>query len=615
MPARQVSLPTATIERTPDGTPFSSEFQDIYHATQGGLAQARHVFIGGNGLPQRWANRGHFAILETGFGLGVNFLAAWDAWRSDPSRPRRLHFVSVEHRPLTHHDLASALAPFSELEILARALVALWPPPLAGFHRLHFDGGNVILTLLLGDARELLPQLVAQADAFFLDGFTPAKNPALWSPELVRELARLAAPSATFATWTVAGGVRSALGDAGFSVQKRDGFGPKREMLTGTFQAQGAGRGPEAKSAAAERRAVVIGAGLAGTLAAERLASRDWEVDLVDARGARSVAAVGLVRPIVNLRDAINAQVSRGAFLYALQHYRGLQQDGYHLVWNRCGVLQLASDEEEAARFAAIAASQGYPDAFLQFVDQGRARELAGREARGPGWWFPGGALVSPESLAIASLAKAGARVRRTMGRAVDRIERDGSLWRALDAAGRVIAEAPTLVLANAADAKRLLPDARLTLSAVRGQVTYLPPSPSRTLGMIVSGSGYVAPLPEGGYSIGASYQHDDDDTSVRAADHRENLARAEAMLPGFTQGVHPMDVGGWTGFRTTVPDRLPIFGASAIEGIHVATGLGSRGLLWAPIGAELLASQLEGEPLPLSRDHAGAISPLRFLS
>jgi len=101
----------------------------------------------------------------------------------------------------------------------------------------------------------------------------------------------------------------------------------------------------------------------------------------------------------------------------------------------------------------------------------------------------------------------------------------------------------------------------------------------------------------------------------VRASDHRDNLARAEAMLPGFTAGLHPIGLAGWTGFRTTVPDRLPIFGATATAGLYTATGLGSRGLLWAPLGAELLACQLEGEPLPLSRDLAGAISPRRFLS
>ena len=603
-----IIVPTAPLERTAAGTPFSGEFQDVYHSAHGGLAQARYVFLAGNGLPERWRGRDAFVILETGFGLGINFLAAWDAWRADASRPRRLHFVSVESRPFERADLAAALAPIEELAPLARALLAIWPAPLAGFHRLHFDAGNVALTLLLGDARVLLPQLVARADALFLDGFAPARNPEIWSPEVVRELARLAAPGATLATWTVAGGVRSALGDAGFAIEKRAGFATKREMLAGVRQ--GGDAAPPVK-----RHAVVVGAGLAGTLVAERLAARGWQVDLADARPARSAAAVGLVRPIANLRDAINAQLSRSAFLYALQHYRALQHDGYHLQWNRCGALQLAADDEECARFEAIARAHSYPASFLEFVDAKRACELAGREVRRGGWWFPDGALVSPESLAIASLARAGARVRRIMERRTERLEREGASWRALDAEGRVIAEAPTLVLANAADAKRLMPEARLALTSVRGQVTYLPPSPSRALDIVVSGVGYVAPLPEGGHCVGASYRHDDADAQVRASDHLENLERAEAMLPGFSANLQPHSLDGWTGFRTTVPDRLPIFGPTATEGLHAATGLGSRGLLWAPLGAELLASQLEGEPLPLPRDLAGAISPRRFLS
>ena len=603
-----VSLPTATLERTAGGTPFSSEFQDIYHSSAGGITQSRHVFLGGNALPERWRGREAFTILETGFGLGLNFLCAWDAWRADGARPKRLHFVSVEHRPFAAGDLSLALEPLTELEPLARALATSWPPPIAGFHRVHFDGGNVILTLLLGEAAALLPQLVARADALFLDGFAPARNPGIWSPEVVRELARLAAPDATLATRTVAGGVRAALADAGFQVERRPGFASKREMLAGK-------RVGAAHVANTRRRAVVVGGGLAGTLAAERLAVRDWEVELVDARASRSTPLVGLVRPIANLRDAVNARISRSAFLYALQHYRALQHDGYHLPWSRTGVLQLADDDDEAARFEAIARSQGHPAAFLQYVDAARASEIAGRKVRGGGWWFPGGAWVAPDGLAIASLARAGDRLRPLAGRSVERIEREGADWRALDAAGRVIAEAPVMVLANAADAKRLLPQARLALSSVRGQLSYLPPAATRALGVIVSGSGYVAPLPEGGHCIGATYQHDDADAATRAADHRENLARAETMLPGFTQGLDPAALEGWVGFRTTVPDRLPIFGPSAVEGLHVATGLGSRGLLWGPLGAELLACQLADEPLPLARDHAGAISPRRFLS
>ncbi len=601
-----VTLPTATLERSPDGTPYSSEFQDVYHSAHGGLAQSRHVFLGGNALPGRWQGRASFTILETGFGLGINFLSAWDAWRADSMRPRRLHFVSVEQRPFSRADLAAALEPIVELAPLANALVSVWPPPLAGFHRLHFDAGRVALTLLLGEASELLPQLVASADALFLDGFSPARNPGMWSPQIVRELARIAAPGATLATWTVAGGVRAALADAGFRIEKRAGFGSKREMLVGS-------RGEAGAADETRRRAVVVGAGLAGTLVAECLAARDWDVDLVEARAARSTAAVGLLRPIANLRDAINAQISRGAFLHALQRYRALQHDGYHLQWEQPGVLQLAAGDDEAARFEAIA--RGYPALFLEYVDAARARSIAGRQVRGPGWWFPGGALVAPESLAVASLACAGARVRRIAGRRVERLEREAASWRALDADGRVIAEAPTLVVANAFDARRLLPQSRLALGAVRGQVTYVPADERRNLRVIVSGTGYVAPLPDGGHCIGASYQHDDADAGVRTADHRDNLGRAEAMLPGFTAGLEPDGLAGWTGYRATVPDRLPIFGPAAIEGVHVATGLGSRGLLWAPIGAELLASQLAGDPWPLSRDHAGAISPLRFLS
>jgi tRNA 5-methylaminomethyl-2-thiouridine biosynthesis bifunctional protein len=609
MSGRSICVTPARLQRTPDGVPFAPEFQDIYHSASGGLAQARHVFLAGNSLPGRWRGRDAFTILETGFGLGLNFLAAWHALRGDPKGPARLHFVSVERHPFSARDLAEALEPFEELRPLVTALVAIWPPPIAGFHRLQFDGGRVQLTLMAGDARELLPQLEAGADALFLDGFSPARNPEMWSPEVVRELARVAVPGATLATWTVAGGVRAALAGAGFFIEKREGFGTKREMLVGVRD----GEPPPARPP--RRRALIVGAGLAGTLVAERLASRGWEADLVDERDKRTGATVGLVRPIANLRDAVNAQASRPAFLYALQHLRALQHDGYHLVWRRTGVLQLADGEDEAARMAAIIAAQGHPPEFLRYVDASQARELAGRPVRGPGWWMPSAAWVSPGSLAVALLARAGPGVRRFIGRRVERLEREGAEWRALDAQGSVIAEAPTLVVANSFDAKRLLPEARLPLSRVRGQVTFLPASTARALDIVVSGSGYVAPLPDGGHVLGATYQHDDAGEDVRAADHRENLARVATMLPGFADDVHPMGLEGLAGFRATVPDRLPIFGATALPGVWVATGLGSRGLLWGPLGAELIASRLEGEPSPLPRDLAGAMSPKRFLS
>ena len=604
----RVSLPAARIEER-EGLPFSADYGDVYHTAAGALAQSRNVFLAGNALPGRWQGREAFTILETGFGLGVNFLTAWDAWRNDARRCERLHFVSVEGAPVSAPELARLLRPFEELAPLARELLASYPPPLAGFHRMAFAGGRVLLTLLLGDAAELLPQLVARADAFYLDGFAPARNPGAWTPAVVRELARIAAPDATLATWTVAGGVRAALSAAGFEVERSAGLAPKREMLTG--------RAARAQPlvAGVERRALVIGGGLAGMLVAERLAARAWQVQLLDARASPAAAAAGLVRPIVNLRDALNARISRSAFLHALQHYRALQGEGRALHYDECGVLQLAADSAEAERFEAIARTQGYPASILAFEEGAAASARAGRPVRGPGWWFARGAVVSTPTLIAASAERAGERLARRANARVERLEQAGDGWRAFDASGALLAEAPCVVLANADDAARLVPQLRLRLARVRGQVTYLPPDPARALSIVVSGSGYVAPMEGGGHCIGATYQHDDHDDRVRAHDHRENLERAASMLPGFDAGLVPRELDGWAGFRTTVPDRLPIVGSSELPGLAVATGLGSRGLLWGPLGAELVACELTQEPLPLGRDHAGALSPRRFLS
>jgi tRNA 5-methylaminomethyl-2-thiouridine biosynthesis bifunctional protein len=603
-----VSLPTARIEQR-EGLPFSAQHGDVYHSAAGAIAQARHVFLAGNGLPARWSGATTFTIVETGFGLGINFLATWDAWRRDSRKCGRLHFISVESTPVAAADLERLLRDFEELAPIAREMLEAYPPPLAGFHRMHFDGGRVILTLLFGEASDVLPQLVARADAFYLDGFSPARNPGPWTPDVVRELSRLAAPGATLATWTVAGGVRAALASAGFEVQRRPGLPPKREMLTGHRARAEALAGRWASTA------LVIGGGLAGTLVAERLALREWDVRILDARTRPDAAAVGLLRPIVNLRDALNARISRSAFLYALQHYRGLQSAGFAIDFEECGVLQLADDADEAARFEAIIAAQQPPASMLAYADGPAANALAGRAVRGAGWWFPHGSIVSAASLVAASGARTGARMRRLEGVRVDRLECSGGAWRALDAAGTSLGEAACVVLANASDAARLAPEARLRLSRVRGQVTYLPPNPARTLSIVVSGSGYVAPMRGGGHCVGATYQHDDADEAVRAHDHRANLERAASMLPGFDAGLDPQDLGGWTGFRTTVPDRLPVAGLTETPGLAIATGLGSRGLLWGPLAAELLACELAGEPLPVARDHAGAISPRRFLS
>ncbi len=204
-------LRPADLSFAEDGTPWSAAFGDVYHSAYGGPAQARHVFLGGNDLPQRWQGRDRFVILETGFGTGLNFLATWQAWRDDPQRCRRLHFISLEKFPLTVGDLARCQQAWPEFAELAKQLQASWPVLAPGMHRLYFDNGRVILTLVFGDATQCLRAIDASVDAFYLDGFSPAKNPDLWSPYFCKGLTRLAAPGATLATWSVAGNVRRAL--------------------------------------------------------------------------------------------------------------------------------------------------------------------------------------------------------------------------------------------------------------------------------------------------------------------------------------------------------------------------------------------------------------------
>ncbi|MGH8690879.1 MAG: tRNA (5-methylaminomethyl-2-thiouridine)(34)-methyltransferase MnmD, partial [Burkholderiales bacterium] len=184
-----------------EGTPFSEAYGDVYHSAAGGPAQAGHVFLKGNSLPARWASRERFVILETGFGFGLNFLVTWQAWRRDPARSARLHYVAIEKHPFSLPDLRVLHERYPELHPETLVLHSQWPMLVPGAHRLELDGGKVVLTLFFADIK-VARDLRLAANAIYLDGFAPAKNPDMWSPQLLRALSRLAAPGATAATWS-----------------------------------------------------------------------------------------------------------------------------------------------------------------------------------------------------------------------------------------------------------------------------------------------------------------------------------------------------------------------------------------------------------------------------
>lgn len=631
-----------------DGTPFSPRFGDVYHSASGAFAQAGQVFLQGNELPGRWRGLRVFTVMETGFGIGVNFLATWSAWRSDPARSERLHFVSIEKHPFTRDDLRTvldAVATDTPLATLAHALVDAWPSLVPGTHRIEFDGGRVTLTLAFGDAVDVLPKLWLRADAFYLDGFAPSKNPALWSPAVFKALARIAGDRATFATWSSAGDVKRALEQSGFEYRKIHGFGTKRAMLVGRFAPRWRVRRyePPLPLALNERHALVIGAGLAGCAIVERLAARGWRTTLIERHPKPASDAsgnpAGVFHPLIARDDSSAARITRAAFLYALRNWAALEARGHRPVRGHGGLLHLATDDETRAVAAALD-SFGYPSDYVMPVTREQAAQIAGVDVAHDGWFYPHGGWIEPASLCAAQCAAAGDALDARFGVRMERLERRGETWIAFDETGREIARAPVVVFANAHDAARASTLAFAPTRSVRGQLTLVAQSPLGALRVPVIGDGYAVPRADDVTLVGATYEVDDTDDALRDAGHIENVERVARMLPALrtlsSARDTPASLTGRVAFRCVTSDRLPMLGALADEhaarrdaprlagawpldlprmpGLYGAFAYGSRGLVWSALGAELVAAQIEGEPWPLERELADHLDPARFL-
>ncbi|WP_233832963.1 bifunctional tRNA (5-methylaminomethyl-2-thiouridine)(34)-methyltransferase MnmD/FAD-dependent 5-carboxymethylaminomethyl-2-thiouridine(34) oxidoreductase MnmC [Paraburkholderia sp. ZP32-5] len=634
-----------------NGSPFSPLYDDIYHSAVGALEQAHYVFLRGNGLPERWQGRRAFTVLETGFGIGINFLVTWAAWRADPSRGERLHFVSTEKHPFSATDLRQLhAATLSDplIASLADTLATAWPMLVPGTHRLEFDDGRVVLTLIFGDGTETLPTLRLRADAFYLDGFSPAKNPDLWSPTIFKSLARVAGEDATFATYSSAGDVKRALTQCGFEYRKVNGFGWKRAMLVGRFAPRWRVRRyePPAPFAHDERHAVVIGAGLAGCAIIERLAARGWRVTSLERHASVAQDAsgnpAGVFHPMISRDDSVASRVTRAGFLYALNRWAALERAGHRLTRGAEGLLQIAADDDEARAIGDAIATFRYPSDYVLPVTAEQASAHAGMPLAHGGWFFPRGGWIDPASLCAAQIAAAGDLLERRFGVEVARLERSGDQWSVFDVAGNVVARAPVVIVASAHEAARIAGLRYAPTRSIRGQLTLLPPGAVERVALPVIGEGYAVPLANGVTLTGATYELDDPDTSLRADGHLENIERVAQMLPAFCRAIDtarpdlPSGFEGRVAFRCVTSDRMPMIGqladetASArdaarlrgawpldlprVDGLYGAFAYGSRGLVWAALGAELIASQLEGEPWPLERDLAEDIDPARFL-
>jgi tRNA 5-methylaminomethyl-2-thiouridine biosynthesis bifunctional protein len=360
------------------------------------------------------------------------------------------------------------------------------------------------------------------------------------------------------------------------------------------------------------RRVAVIGAGVAGCATAHALARRGVAVTVLEramtiAQGA-SGNPLGVFRPLLSRDDNRATRLTRAAFLHNLRAWAAL---GEQVQWSRCGVLHLARDDDAAAKQRQALADTAPPVEFARWVDEDEARKLANWPVAAPGVFYPSAGWVVPGSLCHAWLDHPAIELRT--GCSVAQLESASADWRLLRDDGTVLAEADAVVLANAREAINLVPGQAWPLHTVRGQITQLLPGALPEISRVIAREGYVA-RGSGQLLVGATYEHDDEDTVPRAVSDRANLARLEAILPGARQRADISVVSGRASLRATLPDRLPLVGqVDGAPALHVAAGYGSRGIVWAGLMGEALADRMTGQPLPLEAQLMRAVAPARF--
>ena len=567
---------------TPEGAPRSGRFDDIYFSREGGLDETRAVFLDGCGLPQAWAGRRDFTVAELGFGTGLNILALIQLWRAQRPPGGRLNIFSVEGYPLARDEAARALAAWPELADLSRTLIHAWPRRAPGFHRLEWPDLGVTLDLAVGEALWALEQWTGQADAWFLDGFSPAKNPQMWRPQVLAAVAARSAPGARLGTFTVAGAVRRGLQEAGFTVDKRPGHGAKRERLEGRLPG-------EMAADTLPPTVAIVGAGIAGAALARALVSRGIVTLVIEAEAAGAGASgnpAALVTPALDAGGGARAAFYAQAFARAADLYRATPG----AVIGE-GTRQLAKAERDRGRFDAVIAGGLFEDGALERTEEGLL--------------FRDGLWIRPRTVLDAWLAGA----RRFKAQAAGLERRDGQ-WALLDPEGREIARADAVCVAAGAQGAALLGEA-LPVTPVRGQASW---AQDLTLDRAAAWGGYAIPmgLEDGGVLFGATHDRGRTDTDVLDADHSRNLATLAEGLPELAQHASGLPLQGRAALRATTPDRMPAAGA-VDSGLYVLGGLGSRGFTTAPILAEHVTALLTLSPSPLPRQSLPLVEPRRL--
>lgn len=606
-----------------DGVPYAAGFDDGYYSAENGLAETRHVFLDGNDLPARMAGAVHLTIAETGFGTGLNLLAVMEVLARHPQC--HLDFISLEAFPLDVAVMAQAHQPFAALAKHAAALRAALPPRWPGYHLVPLCGGRLTLHLHYGDAPDILPSLDFQADAWFLDGFAPARNSRMWQPDVLAEIGRLTRAGGTLASFTAAGEVRRGLESAGFGIERVPGYGRKRQMIRGVRGVSAAAPLTSPQTAPPPQKVAVIGGGIAGISVAAGLRRRGAQPVIIEQGSGPGQGASGNRMALQSPRLTVDHNAMSRLSASCLSLASRLSDTADATVGH--GVVALDALERMAARHA-IFRTQRWPHDLLQPLCKDhlppRIRAAFRDDFRSgdAGLFYARGRAIRPDRLLAHMMGDLPVMYDTT----VTGLSSAGGVVRLESADGAELVF-DAVVLASGADLQGLLAEGGLAppLGISYGQVSHVPAGEDAATDGLATGvsfGGYLTPALDGFHDLGATFTHDPfDETDAAAviAGHAHNLG----LLPAFWRDRMAVpdehDFGARIRRRASLPDRRPLAGPVRTTGpstgrdIWVLGGLGARGFTLAPLLGEMLAAEILQRPAPLPRDQRLGVDPARY--
>lgn len=654
------SITNANLEWNEVGTPVSGQFDDVYFSNVNGLEESRYVFLKQNLLPDRWQtfDQRRFAIAETGFGTGLNFLAVWqcfEKYRAEfPEAPlKELHFISFEKFPLNISDLEKAHNAWPELAQYAKQLREYYPLTISECHRIVLANGAITLDLWFGDIKDCLPLVPTNknglVDTWFLDGFAPSKNPEMWNQNLFNGMAQLAKKECSCATFTAAGFVRRGLIDAGFTMKKVKGFGTKREMIAGTLQNKKPFTNIQPWYARPEQTDVqdvaIIGGGIASAALAATLCQRGLPVTLYckDALVAQNASGnkQGALYPLLNSTHSGASRVYAPAFLFAKQFFnKAAQRFNFDHDW--CGVTHLAWNEKASKKLDNI--MQGnFNTQLITQLTKDEINQAVGLDTDLSGVHYPLGGWLSPLEFTqklIQEQINNGNLTLVTDTEITKLTQEKNGHWSLNSNANEY--RHHVVVVANGHKASQFAQTASIPQSPVKGQVSHVPTTPRlKQLKSVLCYNGYLTPHnPNSGYHcIGASHDRINIDNNFDVEAQKENAHKLLRTLPeqSWVQEVDVSDNFAKQGIRSTSRDHLPFVGnvyhfeslkqdyanlrtdkttdaqIKSYHNLYCFLALGGRGLCSAPLMAEILASQICNDPIPLPVDSLEGLHPAKM--